>query len=75
MYPVLMLNWNEVPNHNKTNGCCNTFTFNASNTVNKFLKKQKQVRKTSQLPWFLDDIPQLMKKRDYALKTHELNKY
>ena len=63
------INWDELQQHDQVNNCCNQLTSTIGCIVDTFSKKRKKSQKQFQLPWMNDNIRQLMKRRDYALKT------
>ncbi|MGL5882545.1 MAG: hypothetical protein ACRCY0_04810, partial [Synechococcus elongatus] len=66
---IKMINWSHLTLVKDTEQACDNFKTSITQTINKFTKiKQKRQNGKISLPWFTDELWQLMKKRDAALK-------
>jgi len=68
------LDWNNVLQSNDLENCCNSLMKNLTNLIEKYSKTFKGMQRKASLPWLNNDIRQLMKKSDYALKKSLLSK-
>jgi len=68
------LDWNNVLQSNDLENCCNSLMKNLTNLIEKYIKTFKGMQRKASLPWLNNDIRQLMKKSDYALKKSLLSK-
>ena len=62
------VNWENVTKESDLKHSVNNFTSTLCNLISKYTKTWKSRPKKCSLPWFNNDILQLTKKRDLALK-------
>lgn len=62
------IDWNDVLQANDLDDCCNTLIKTLTELIEKYIKIFKCKRRRVSLPWLNNDIRQLIKKRDLALK-------
>lgn len=65
----MKVSWEEVLQHNQVNECCNKLMSTIGHIVDKFIKQCRRQQRSKQLPWLSDNVRQLMKQRDYSLKS------
>ncbi|MGL5684566.1 MAG: endonuclease/exonuclease/phosphatase family protein, partial [Vagococcus fluvialis] len=66
---LINTNWDDILQNNQVNNCCDLFTITMREILDKFLIQCKRPQRKIQLPWVNDAVRQLIKKRDFALKT------
>ena len=62
------IDWNNVLQTSDLDNCCNTVIKILTELIEKYTQIFKCKRRRVSLPWLNNDIRQLMKKRDFALK-------
>lgn len=67
-YELSQVNWETITKESTINHNVNNFTSTLGSLISKHTKTWKSRPKKSSLPWFNNDIYQLIKKRDLALK-------
>lgn len=66
---IMRLSSEEVLQHNQANECWNDLMSTIGHIVDKFMKQCKRPQGKIHLPWLSDNVLQLMKQRDYPLKS------
>ena len=62
--------WADVVTENNCNALCDSIIANTTNKIKKYSRLPKVCKKRKNLPWFNDNLKEIMKKRDLALKQY-----
>ena len=71
---LMQMIWDTVTETHDLNTCCDNFMTAINGLIDGYTKTWKSSPKRRSLPWFSQDIWQLMKKHDFALKRFLVTK-